>query len=74
MRNTIDALRSQFDRVIIDAPAVLPLADLGILAPLADRVVLVVRAGQTTKPAIADAVASIGRERLLGIVLNDANG
>jgi Mrp family chromosome partitioning ATPase len=28
------------------------LADLGILAPLADRVVLVVRAGQTTKPAI----------------------
>jgi len=74
MRNTIDALRSQFDRVIIDAPAVLPLADLGILAPLVDRVVLVVRAGQTTKPAIADAVASIGRERLLGIVLNDANG
>jgi protein-tyrosine kinase len=72
MRDAIERLRTNFDRVIIDAPAAAPLADLGILAPLADRAVLVVRAGQTTKPAIQEAVAIIGSDRLLGIVLNDS--
>jgi protein-tyrosine kinase len=74
MRQTIETLRSQFDRVIIDAPPTGPLADIGILAPLVDRVVLVVRAGVTTKPAIHDAVAAIDAKQLLGIVLNDATG
>ena len=66
MRQTIETLRSQFDRVIIDAPPTGPLADIGILAPLVDRVVLVVRAGVTTKPAIHDAVAAIDAKQLLG--------
>ena len=74
MRQTLETLRSQFDRVIIDAPPTGPLADLGILAPLADRIVLVVRAGVTMKPAIQDAVAGIGATQLLGVVLNDATG
>jgi capsular exopolysaccharide synthesis family protein len=72
MHEILGTLRSSFDRVIVDAPSTAPLADLGILAPIADRVVLVVRAGQTTKPAIQEAVAGIGQERLLGIVLNDS--
>ncbi|HEY2150348.1 MAG TPA: CpsD/CapB family tyrosine-protein kinase [Vicinamibacterales bacterium] len=72
MQQTIASLRAHFDRVLIDAPATGPLADLGILAPLVDRVVLVVRAGITTKPAIQEAVATIGADRLLGVVLNDA--
>jgi capsular exopolysaccharide synthesis family protein len=70
MRRTIETLRSQFDRVIIDAPAVGPLADVGILAPLVDRVLLVVQAGVTTKPAIQEAVATIGADKFLGVVLN----
>jgi Mrp family chromosome partitioning ATPase len=74
MRQTIDTLRAHFDRVIIDAPPTGPLADIGILAPLVDRVVLVVRSGVTTKPAIHEAVSSIKASQLLGIVLNDATG
>jgi capsular exopolysaccharide synthesis family protein len=72
MRRTLDALRSQFDRVVIDAPATAPLADVGILTPLVDSVLLVVRAGITSKPAIHDAVASLDGSKLLGIVLNEA--
>lgn len=72
MRRLFDTLRSQFDRVIIDAAAASPLADVGILAPLADSVLLVVRSGVTTKPAIHAAVGAIDGARLLGIVLNDA--
>lgn len=70
MRRTLQMLRTQFDRVIVDAPSAAPLADVGILAPLVDSVVLVVQAGVTTKPAIQDAVGTIGAGRLLGVVLN----
>ena len=72
MQRTIEMLRSQFDRVIIDAPPAAPLADIAILTPLVDSVVLVVRADVTTKPAIQDAVETIGPAKLLGVVLNDA--
>jgi capsular exopolysaccharide synthesis family protein len=72
MRRVIETLRSRFDRVVIDAPAVVPLADIGIICPLVDTVVLVVRAGVTSKPSISDAVASIDEAKLLGIVLNEA--
>jgi non-specific protein-tyrosine kinase len=70
MRRTLQTLRSQFDRVIIDAPSAAPLADVGILTPLVDSVVLVVQAGTTTKPAIQEAVNAIGASKLLGVVLN----
>jgi capsular exopolysaccharide synthesis family protein len=70
MRRTLDVLRSRFDRVVIDTPAA-TLADVGVLAPLADGVLLVVRAGRTSTPAIQDAIGVIDDGKLLGIVLND---
>jgi len=72
MRRLLETLRSQFDRVVIDAPAAAPLADVGILTPLVDSVMLVVRAGITAKPAIQDALAVIEQGKLLGAVLNEA--
>jgi capsular exopolysaccharide synthesis family protein len=71
MRRVLQTLRSRFDHVIVDAPAAAPLADIGILAPLVDRIVLVVRAGTTSKPAIHEAIAAIEPTKLLGFVLND---
>jgi capsular exopolysaccharide synthesis family protein len=72
MRRTLDTLRTQFDRVVLDAAPTTPLADVSILTPLVDRVLLVVRAGVTTKPAIHDAVSSLDASKLLGFVLNEA--
>jgi capsular exopolysaccharide synthesis family protein len=72
MRRTLDTLRSGFDRVVIDAPAAAPLADVGILMALVDRVLLIVRAGITSKPAIHEALAAIDQAKCLGFVLNDA--
>ena len=72
MRRTLDALRARFDRIVIDAPAAMPLADVGILTPLVDSVLLVVRAAITSKPSIHDAVTAIDNSKLLGIVLNEA--
>jgi capsular exopolysaccharide synthesis family protein len=71
MRRTADTLRARFDCVILDAPAVLPLSDVGALAPLVDSAVLVVRAGVTSKAAIRDAAAALGDTQLVGVILND---
>jgi Mrp family chromosome partitioning ATPase len=72
MRQVLDTLRLQFDRVIVDTPAALARADMGLLTPLVDRIVLVVRAGVTPKASITDVVTTLDTTRLLGVVLNEA--
>lgn len=72
MRRVLDTLRTCFDRVVVDSPATFPLADVGVLTPLVDSVLLVVRSSITSKPAIRDAVNSLEESKLLGLVLNDA--
>jgi capsular exopolysaccharide synthesis family protein len=72
MRRMLDQLRSRFDRVILDTPPVLPLADVAVLAPMVDGALLVVRAGVTPKPAIENALRAFDSSRLLGVVLNES--
>ena len=73
MRRALDTLRAQFDRVLIDLPAVMPLADVGTVAPLVDGVVMVVRAGVTQRPALDQALAALDDTRVLGVVLNEVH-
>ena len=72
MRRLLDQLRTRFDRVILDTPPVLPLADVAVLAPLVDGTLMVVRAGVTPKPAIENALRAFDSSRLLGVVLNES--
>jgi len=72
MRRLLDQLRTRFDRIILDTPPVLPLADVAVLAPLVDGTLLVVRAGVTPKPAIENALRAFDSSRLLGVVLNES--
>jgi len=72
MRRLLDHLRTRFDRVILDTPPVLPLADVAVLAPLVDGALMVVRAGVTPKPAIENALRAFDSSRLLGVVLNES--
>jgi capsular exopolysaccharide synthesis family protein len=72
MRRLLEHLRTRFDRVLLDTPPVLPLADVAVLAPLVDGVLMVVRAGFTTKPAIENALRSFDSSRLIGVVLNES--
>jgi len=74
MRRTLESLRSRFDRVIVDMPPVVPLADVGVVAPQCDGVILVIRAGVTPKPLIERALGTFDSERLLGLVLNESGG
>jgi capsular exopolysaccharide synthesis family protein len=74
MRRTLDALRARFDRVLLDMPPATPLADASILSPAVDGVLLIVRAGVTPKPAIERALTGFDSSKLLGLVLNEADG
>lgn len=72
MPRVLDMLRARFDRIVIDTTP-MALADTHVLARLADGVLVVVRSGVTPRPALERALASIERERLLGIVLNEVD-
>ena len=73
MRRVLQEASTRFDWVIIDTPPVALLTDAHLLASLVDAVVLVVQAGKTPLSAINKAVEAVGRERILGIVLNRAD-
>jgi protein-tyrosine kinase len=70
LASTLDALRSSFPLVILDAPPALASGDARRLAAAVDGVVLVVRAGQTPRELVRMAVDSLS-EKIIGIVLND---
>jgi protein-tyrosine kinase len=72
MRRVLDVLRTRFDRILIDMPPVAPLADLHIVAPMADGVLMIVRAGVTPKPAIERALSGLDLSKVLGLVLNES--
>jgi capsular exopolysaccharide synthesis family protein len=74
MRRILDTLRTRFDRILIDMPPVAPLADVHILAPLVDGVLMIVRAGVTPKPAIEQALSGLDASKVLGLVLNETGG
>jgi capsular exopolysaccharide synthesis family protein len=74
MRQTLDRLGTQFDRIVLDMPPAVPLADVQIALSAADAVVMVVRAGVTPKPAIERALAGLDRTKVLGLVLNEYGG
>ena len=56
MRTLLDELRRKFDLVILDSPPVLPLADIRVIAPQADLVVLLARWRKTPRKVIAAAL------------------
>ena len=72
MRRVLDTLRGRFDRVIIDMPPAGPLADVQVVMPMADGLLMVVRAGMTPKPAIERALSGLDMGKVLGLVLNAA--
>jgi capsular exopolysaccharide synthesis family protein len=72
MRRLIEEAREVFDWVIIDTPPVGLLTDAALLSSMADGVVLVVKAESTPHDLVERAVDAVGRERVLGLVLNRA--
>jgi capsular exopolysaccharide synthesis family protein len=71
-REILDQCRRDYDRVVMDSPPVTLVTDPAILGNLADGVVLVVRAGHTTREAVSFARRQLtdARARILGVIIN----
>lgn len=67
-------LRTRFEYIVIDAPPVLPLADMNILAQMADVLSVVVRAEQTPQPIVTKALSMLKPTSQVGVILNGMAG
>jgi polysaccharide biosynthesis transport protein len=72
MSKLLERLRREFDMIMVDAPPMIHLADARVLGRLADGVILVVRAGQTTTESARFAIQRFAEDGtcVLGTVLN----
>jgi capsular exopolysaccharide synthesis family protein len=74
-REFLAQCRRDHDRVVLDSPPMAPVTDPAILGNLADGVVLVLRAGHTTREAASYAGRQLAdaRARILGLVINQTD-
>jgi succinoglycan biosynthesis transport protein ExoP len=75
MFDLLAELREQYDHIVVDTPPTLSVTDAVVLSTRADAVVLVIRSGQTTKPALRrarDILAQVNA-RVSGVLLNAVN-
>ena len=72
MKGHIARWRDEFDHIIIDTPPCLSVTDAVLLSPEADRLILVARSGQTTRPALRRACELLLQvnARVMGVVVN----
>jgi capsular exopolysaccharide synthesis family protein len=70
MRQILEEAASRFDWIILDAPPVGPATDARLLAQMVGGTLFVIHAGQTQSPDVQKAIDAIGREQILGVVLN----
>ena len=72
LRESLEAIASGYDWIVIDGPPVLESPDAAPLGAVADGVVVVVQAGRTKRPVLTRSVDLMNRAggRVLGVVLN----
>jgi protein-tyrosine kinase len=73
MKEVLEEASARFDWVLLDTPPIALISDAQLLAALVDGVILVVGAGSTDYRVVSSTVSQIGRERIVGVVLNRAS-
>jgi capsular exopolysaccharide synthesis family protein len=68
----VQAVARDYDWVVIDTPPVGLLTDANLIVRLADVVVMVVAAGKVAYRELQRAADALGRDRIIGVVLNRA--
>ncbi|MFL6446640.1 MAG: CpsD/CapB family tyrosine-protein kinase [Bryobacteraceae bacterium] len=63
-------VRSRFTTVILDAPPIATVADHELLQLTADSIILVIRPDHSDRAAVLEALNTIPKQKLLGVVLN----
>jgi capsular exopolysaccharide synthesis family protein len=76
MSALLQDISPNFDRIVLDTPPVLSVADATVLSGLVDCVLIVVRAGGTDRKAVQQALQQLSNAggHVVGAVLNDTHG
>ncbi len=70
----VQKLSAHFDWILFDTPPVGPLTDAISISRAVDASLLVVRADETPKSAVEDAVARLEKKHILGVIFNGSEG
>jgi protein-tyrosine kinase len=70
MRQILDEANTRFDWVVLDAPPVGLTSDARLLTTLVGGAIFVIHAGKSQYPAVQKGIDLLGREHILGVVLN----
>jgi protein-tyrosine kinase len=70
LRRIVQDATAIFDWVIIDTPPAGLLPDAKLITQLAEAAILVIRSGKAPMQLVMQAVDALGRERIVGVVLN----
>ncbi len=73
--NLLQKWRSEYDHIVIDTPPMLTVTDAVLLSAVSDSVVIIARAGKTTRAALRRSYALLGQVQanVLGVVINAVN-
>jgi len=71
MQELLTELRQRKVFVVLDAPPILPMADMNLFSEIVDGIVLVVRAEQTPQGVVGEALRFLSGGSIEGVVLND---
>jgi len=69
-----DFASSAFNWILIDSPPSTPIAEILALKAQADGTLLVARAGHTPREAIDESARNLGRDHVIGVILNGVPG
>lgn len=69
LTSIVTNLKERFDFILIDAPPIVPLADVTLLASLGDMLLLIVRSGITPQDVLQTAVKSLGQLNRGAVIL-----
>lgn len=70
MQQILDEALGRFDWVILDSPPVGSAADARLLTQMVGGTLFVIHAGRTQFPEVQKAIDALGRQQILGVVLN----
>lgn len=65
----LDALKERYEYIILDAPPILPLADMNVFAGMADVLAMVVRSTDTPADVVQKALKTVKSSGQAGIIL-----
>jgi len=75
LQQVLEEASQEYDLVILDAPPLLGFAEPLQMATVVDGVVVVTRAGETSRKAVSSVIATLSRLRatVVGVVLNEVH-